>query len=86
MYSNNIMPQYRINMPRRGFGNNRNNGDRFFGGGFAVPFILGGITGGLLSRPGGFGPNYQQPYPYPVPMPYYIPNNYPSYTENYYYY
>ncbi len=87
MYSNNIMPQYRMSMPRRGFGNNRNNGDRFFGGGFAVPFILGGITGGILSRPGGFGPNYPapMPYPYPVPMPY-VPNNYPSYTENYYYY
>ncbi len=86
MYSNNIMPQYRMNMPRGGFRNIRNNGDRFFGGGFAVPFILGGITGGILSRPGGFGPNYPAPYPYPLPMPYYAPNNYPSYTENYYYY
>lgn len=53
------------------------NGDRFFGGGFLGPFILGGITGGLLApafnnRPYGYGyynnnyyypPYYYQPYP-----------------------
>ena len=46
-------------------------GDRFFGGGFLGPFILGGITGGLLSP--GFGPRpypvYPAPYPYPPPPP-----------------
>ena len=51
----------------------RNYGDRFIGGGFIGPFILGGITGGLLApafypRP---YPVYQQPFiPY-GPYPYY---------------
>lgn len=43
------------------------NNNRFIGGGFAVPFILGGITGGLLA------PAF---YPRPYPMPYY-PSPYP---------
>lgn len=34
-------------------------GNRFIGGGFLGPFLLGGITGGLLAP--GFGPR-----PYPV--------------------
>ena len=48
------------------------NGDRFIGGGFIAPFLLGGITGGLLApafypRPI-YGPPIYQPYPiYPVP-------------------
>ena len=55
-----------------------NNGDRFIGGGFLGPFILGGITGGLLApsfypRPI-YGPIY---IPYPVPAPYpYVNNQY----------
>ena len=49
------------------YGNNR-----IIGGGFAVPFILGGITGGLLS-----------PAFYPRPMPYPI---YPPYRPYPYYY
>ena len=87
MYPNNIMPNYNTNMYRSGFGLNRRNNDRFFGGGFAVPFLLGGITGGLLARPNNFyGGGYPVPSPYPVPMPYYV-NNYPAtYSENYYYY
>ena len=41
-----------------------NNGDRFIGGGFLGPFILGGITGGLLA------PSfYPRPIYGPVPMP-----------------
>ena len=40
--------------------------DRFIGGGFLGPFILGGITGALVS-PGFNRPVY---YPYPV-YPYY---------------
>ncbi len=47
-------------------------------GGFLFPFVLGGITGGLLSP--AFRPNY---YPAPYPYPYYQP--YPYYN-NYYYY
>ena len=47
-------------------------GDRFIGGGFLAPFLLGGITGGLLApafypRPI-YGPPVYGPYPvYPVP-------------------
>lgn len=49
--------------------------NRIIGGGFAFPFLLGGLTGGLLApafypRP---RPFYPTPYPYPV---YY---NYPGY-------
>ena len=42
-------------------------GNRFIGGGFLGPFILGGITGGLLA------PNF-----YPRPVPFY-PQPYPPY-------
>ena len=48
-------------------------GNRFVGGGFAFPFILGGLTGGLLS------PAFY-PRPYPRPYPIYPPYpNYPIY-------
>jgi len=80
MYSNNIIPNYNMNIRRQGFGIGRRN-DRFFGGGFAVPFLLGGITGGLLAnRPNNFY-GYQQPFP--VAVPFYP---YPYYSNNYYYY
>ena len=36
-----------------------------FGGRFAFPFLLGGITGAALA------PNFYRPYPYPYPYPYY---------------
>lgn len=36
-------------------------GNRFIGGGFLAPFLLGGITGGLLA------PAF---YPRPYPIPY----------------
>lgn len=49
-------------------------GNRFFGGGFLGPFILGGITGGLLAP--GFGPR-----PYPV---YYGPPPPPPYPGYFY--
>lgn len=45
--------------------------NRFIGGGFLGPFVLGGITGGLLAP--SFYPRpitYPAPYPYP-PYPYY---------------
>lgn len=47
--------------------------NRLVGGGFAAPFILGGITGGLLA-PAFYPRPYYQPYPmYPPyrPYPYY---------------
>lgn len=47
---------------------NQNDGDRLIGG-FAGPFILGGITGGLLAptfyrpyRPWGWGRPYYRPF------------------------
>ena len=69
---------------RRPINPNINNGDRFIGGGFLGPFILGGITGGLLApsfypRPIVYGPIYR---PYPVPY-YPIPYNQ---SNQYYYY
>lgn len=52
---------------------NENDGDRLIGGGFVGPFILGGITGGLLApafyRPRPYYPQYYSPYP----PPYYRP-------------
>ena len=62
VYSNNMRrPPMR---PGRPLGPN----NRFFGGGFLGPFILGGITGGLLApsfypRPMPYGP---PPPPYPI--------------------
>ena len=53
----------------------RNNNNRFIGGSFLGPFILGGITGGLLA------PSFY-PRPYPVYGPYPM---YPSYPYPYYY-
>ena len=50
------------------------NDDRFIGGGFLGPFILGGITGGLLAPNFGGRPccgPYYPPYPYPYYGPYY---------------
>lgn len=52
-----------------------NNNDRFFAGGFLGPFVLGGITGGLLApafnnnngRP--IYNNYYPPYPPYLPYP-----------------
>ncbi len=81
MYPNNSMPRFNRNMPNRTY----RNGDRF-GGGFIVPFVLGGITGSLINnRPNYYGP-VPQPYPvmYPIPYPPYQP--YQTYQENYYYY
>ncbi len=85
MYSNYNMPNFNRNMPRRG-SNRPNNGDRF-GGGFVFPFVLGGITGSLLTRPNFYGP-IPQPYPYPYPYSPYYPYQQPyqTYSENYYYY
>ena len=46
-----------------------NSGDRFIGGGFLGPFILGGLVGSLAG-PAFYPP---RPIPYPVPAPYPVP-------------
>lgn len=54
--------------------------DRFIGG-FAVPFLLGGLGGAALvglSRP---RPVYYTPAPYPTPSP--IPYGYQQYNSYY---
>ena len=45
-----------------------NKDDRFVGGGFLAPFLLGGITGGLLAP--SFYPRPYPIYPYPPYQPY----------------
>lgn len=41
-------------------------GNRVFGGGFVAPFLLGGLTGGLLA-PAFYPRPYYPPYPpYPI--------------------
>ena len=78
MYNNNNIPQNNGNMQSyrpNNRPNHGNNNDRFLGGGFFGPFILGGLTGGLIANS---RPNY---YPYP-PYPYY--QVYPYYPYRYY--
>lgn len=56
----------------------KTNDDRLIGGGFAFPFLLGGVTGAAVAPAfwgGGYGynrPYYQQPYYGPY-GPYYRP-------------
>lgn len=69
MYNNNI-PQYNPNM-QKNFKHNSSNGDRFIGGGFFGPFILGGLTGGLIANSRYNYPAFYAPYPYYGPYPYY---------------
>lgn len=77
MFNNNNIPQNYGNMQRPrpnnrpNRPNNGNNGDRFFGGGFFGPFLLGGITGGLIANNRQNYPVYYTPYPYYSPYPYY---------------
>ena len=58
-----------------------NSDDRFIGGGFLGPFLLGGLTGGLVSplfynqRPY-YNNNFYYPYPPYRPYP---PRPYPPY-------
>lgn len=78
MASNNTGYSYRNNMPYQqgsytGQINRRPGDDRLVGGGFLFPFVLGGITGGLLAP--AFYPRPYYPYPY-YPRPYY---QYPYY-------
>ncbi len=66
--SNPVMSSNSINP----YSNNQmvsSNDDRIIAGGFLGPFILGGITGGLLAP--AFYPRPYYPYPYPYYGPYY---------------
>ena len=47
------------------------NSNRFIGGGFLGPFVLGGITGGLLAPAFYPRPYYNNYNPYPYYGPYY---------------
>lgn len=53
------------------------NNNRFFPGGFIVPFLLGGLAGGAIANN---RPNYYYPYPNYYNNYYY----YPSYGPIYY--
>mgnify|MGYP006988857165 CR=1 FL=1 len=48
--------------------------DRLIGGGFAFPFLLGGVTGAAIA-PAFWRPAYNRPFygPYYGPGPYYMP-------------
>ena len=70
MYQNYNKQQFYNQKPNNNyqqFYNPNNNDDRFIGGGFLGPFILGGLTGGLVA-PFFYGnrPNYNYYYPYPT--------------------
>lgn len=58
---------YGFNYQNRPGFNVRPNQDRFVGGGFLGPFVLGGITGGLLAPAFYPRPYYNNYYPYPYP-------------------
>ena len=77
MYNNNNISQKYRPMQMNRPNNNINNDDRFLGG-FAVPFVLGGITGGLIAN------NRYNNYPmyYPV-YPYYPMYPYNPYNRYY---
>ena len=80
MYSYNNLRQPVNNMYARSMNNKMNNtlynsGDRFFGGGFVAPLLLGGVAGYAI---GNNRPNYY-PYPYPYPAPVYYNNYYYPY-------
>lgn len=82
MYNSYQIPNNYNNSLNRPYNNNNysNNDNRLIGGGFLGPFILGGITGGLVS-PFFYGNGYGRPYynnnyyyPYPPrPFPPYRP-------------
>lgn len=63
-YNNQLLYKNKLNyLPNQPY----NNDNRFIGGGFLGPFILGGLTGGLVA-PFFYGnrPNYNYYYPYPT--------------------
>ena len=70
MYSNYYgIPNNYVNPVESNYKNNMMpNNERLIGGGFLGPFVLGGITGGLLAP--AFYPPRPRPYPYqPYPYP-----------------
>ena len=84
MYTNYNIPQKGYSKPQNynNFNYNRaynpttyygNSGDRFIGGGFLAPFLLGGVGGYLLGRPN-YGPG-----PIPVYFPPGPPRPYPPF-------
>lgn len=63
MYQNSYYPNKKNNYYPM---NNNQNDDRIIDGGFLGPFVLGGITGGLVAPyfyPRPYYPMYYQPYP-----------------------
>ena len=75
MYNSYQIPKNFNNYPYKMSNVNSNNNDRLVGGGFLGPFLLGGVTGGLVAplfyggynRPYYYN-NYYYPYPYPYPV------------------
>ena len=71
MYQNYNKQQFYNQKPNNNYqqfyNSSYNNDNRFIGGGFLWPFILGGLTGGLVA-PLFYGnrPNYNYYYPYPT--------------------
>ena len=61
------------------------NGDRFFGGAFLAPFLLGGIAGAAVARPPYYGPPPMYPVPINAPMPMPMPPQQYYTSTNYYY-
>lgn len=60
--SYNYVPYYNRNYMQ-------SNDDRLIGGGFAFPFLLGGVTGAAIA-PAFWRPPYNRPYPQPYYYPY----------------
>lgn len=80
----NRVPQSYYNSNRQGPMGGPGTDDRF---GFLGPFLLGGITGGLVAplfNNGGCTNCYPYPYYPPAPYPYYPPAPYPPRPPYYY--
>lgn len=73
MYNDNYQYQLNYQMPYA-----YSDGDRIVGGGFAAPFILGGLTGALLTP-------YFYPRPYFYPYQPFPPYYYPVRRRRFYY-
>lgn len=81
MYSQNPnfpVDNFRQSMP---YGYQNSSDDRLIGGGFAFPFLLGGVTGAALA-PAFWRPNYPNYY-YPPSPPYYGPGYRPPFRPPY---